>query len=367
MKASSSVLEVEDALAIESAAALSDQAEMLSPALRDLLHARGWLAMLAPHAAGGAELPLPQAVRLEEAIACADGSTGWVVTLCAGAGWFAGFLDPDFARGIIETPGVCLAGSGAPSGFADREGDSYRLSGRWDIATGATMATHFTFNAMLREHGQALLDPDGAARICAFVVPAGDVKVLPSWQKIGLRATSSHSFSIDGVTVEARHAFTIAPQSAIAPGPLYRFPFVTLAFVTLAANLAGMAHHFLDLAEPMIVNRRHPLAGRLLGAMPQVMQRLEQVKQGVASTRAHFYLLLDDLWAQVCANPVADAARAQALDAASLALVVASRNAVDTLYPYCGLQAADAHSEINRVWRDFHTATQHAMLLPVQA
>ena len=78
------------------------------------------------------------------------------------------------------------------------------------------------------------------------------------------------------------------------------------------------------------------------------------------------YRLLDDMWASICGNAEPDAGQAQALNAASLALVSAGRNAVDTLYPYCGLHAADARSAINRVWRDLHTATQHAMLAPLQ-
>ncbi|MFA9217817.1 MAG: hypothetical protein ACEQSK_12030, partial [Sphingomonadaceae bacterium] len=40
------------------------------------------------------------------------------------------------------------------------------------------------------------------------------------------------------------------------------------------------------------------------------------------------------------------------------------RAAVDELYPYCGLHAAREDSAFNRVWRDFHTASQHALLLP---
>jgi len=49
---------------------------------------------------------------------------------------------------------------------------------------------------------------------------------------------------------------------------------------------------------------------------------------------------------------------------ASLALAAAARNAVDSVYPYCGLRAAQQDADINRVWRDFHTATQHGLLLP---
>ncbi|MES3024548.1 MAG: acyl-CoA dehydrogenase [Pseudomonadota bacterium] len=338
---------------------------MLVPELQALLHARGWLAMLAPAATGGAELALPEAVRLEEAIAAADGSTGWTVTLCAGAAWFAGFLEPNFAREIIGTPGLCVGGSGAPTGFAEPDGDGYRLGGDWDIATGAPLATHYTLNAILREGGQPLLDQHGAPRIRAFILPAQSVRMHATWHSIGLRATASHSFSIDGVWVAARHAFDIAPEHATAPGPLYRFPFVTLAFVTLAANVAGMAQHFLDLAAPLIAGRRHPLAGRVLGEIPEVVEAVRQAGQDLAEARTHFYRLLDAMWERVCINAALDAGQAQALHAASLALVNTGRNAVDTLYPYCGLHAADARSDINRVWRDLHTATQHAMLLPL--
>jgi hypothetical protein len=77
--------------------------------------------------------------------------------------------------------------------------------------------------------------------------------------------------------------------------------------------------------------------------------------------------LLDQAWAE------ADGARGAAgisasldaqLRAASMALVLAARRAVGDIYPYCGLRAAQVDSDINRVWRDFHTAGQHALFCP---
>ncbi|WEF33674.1 acyl-CoA dehydrogenase [Pseudoduganella chitinolytica] len=339
----------------------ADVAGWLTPAQQALIHAQDWLRMLAPRACGGAELPLPDAVRLEEAIAAQDGSTGWVVTLCAGAGWFAGFLAPSVARAILATPNVCLAGSGAPTGYADRDGDGWRIAGRWDIASGAPMATHFTLNAVLRERGEILRDDAGQPRIRAFVVPARDVTVEPTWRSIGLRASASHAYRIDGARVPADHGFAIDPACATAPGPLYRFPFMPLAFVTLGANLLGMARHFLALARPLLGTRRHPSGAAML-EVPAVAARLAAAEAALAAGRARFYLLLDDAWAAALADTVIDAAT---LQGTSLQLVEACRTAVDTVYPFCGLQAAHADSDINRVWRDFHTATQHALLLPV--
>lgn len=364
-ESTSALLSSHDVALIREHAAASDKAGMLTPALRQLIHERGWLRMLAPKAVGGGELALPDAVRLEEALAAADGSIGWTVTLCAGAGWFAGFLRPDFARAILDTPRLCVGGSGAPAGYADIEGDGYRLSGRWDFATGAPMTTHFTLNAVIRENGQPLLDERGNPKLRAFIVPAELVWVHETWRCTGLRATASHTFSIDGVWLAQQHAFDIVPESATANGPLFRFPFLSLAFVTLAANVAGMAAGFIELAEQVIARRRHPLLERPLSELPQASAAIGQARATLASARARFYDLLDTMWDHVSRElPLAEA-EAHRLHLASIELVDTSRRAVDELYPFCGLHAADEQSDIGRIWRDLHTATQHKMLLPL--
>jgi alkylation response protein AidB-like acyl-CoA dehydrogenase len=353
-----------DARRIDRHAASAAAAGFLHPAQQALLHRRGWLKMLAPRASGGAELPLPQVVRLEEAVAAVDGSMGWVLTLCAGAGWFAGFLAPELARSIIATPRLCLGGSGAPTGYADQDGDGYRITGHWDYASGAPMATHFTLNAVLRADGQPLLDERGAPRIRAFLVPAAQVQMVPSWGSIGMRASASHGYRIDGQWVGKEYGFTISPEAATASGPLYRYPFYSLAYVTLAANLAGMASHFMQLARPCISRRRHAVKNMPLLEVPAVAALLKEKEQAHAAARARFYEVLDRSWAQVAEGVPLSPDEMLSVQTSSLALVAASRAAVDEIYPYCGLYAAHKDSPINRVWCDFHTASQHSLMLP---
>jgi alkylation response protein AidB-like acyl-CoA dehydrogenase len=320
--------------------------------------------MLAPRASGGAELPLPQVVRLEEAVAAVDGSMAWVLTLCSGASWFAGFLPPALARTVMATPHVCLGGSGAPTGYAEREGDGYRITGSWDYASGAPMATHFTLNAVLHEGGRPLLDAFGAPCIRAFLVPAAQVQVVPSWHSVGLRASASHGYRIDAQWVDQAHGFTISAAAATASGPLYRYPFYSLAYVTLAANLAGMAAHFLVLAQPCMARRRHAAHDLPLLDVPEVAARVRMRQQSFARARADFYEALDASWASVAGGATLGADEIKAVQRASLKLVSMARAAVDALYPYCGMHAAREDSLINRVWRDFHTASQHSLLLP---
>jgi hypothetical protein len=127
-----------------------------------------------------------------------------------------------------------------------------------------------------------------------------------------------------------------------------------------------MASHFVDLAAECIARRRNRFGGQNepLIEVPAVRAVVDGARGRLDDVRTRFYALLDACWADVAAgSDVADAQAAQ-MQALAQEWVAASRYAVDTLYPYCGLFAARADTDINRVWRDFHTASQHALLLP---
>jgi len=256
---------------------------------------------------------------------------------------------------------MCLAGSGAATGVAEREGDGWRIAGRWAHATGAPHASHFTFAAVLHEGGQPLRDASGAPSVRAFIVPAAGVQVLPTWAAIGLRASASHAFEIRDLVVPDIHAFDIAPATATQPGALYRFPFDALACVTLAANLGGMARGFLRLATPLVLERPVGPSRQPLGARLQVRAQLQSSAQQLEGARGRCLELLDAAWNQV----ERDGGRIdeKPLRDAALAWARTAREAVDGVYPLCGLAAADPRTDLNRAWRDLHTATQHAMLL----
>lgn len=344
------ILTTDDLARLREAARTADATGQLEPAQRELIARHRWFDLLVPHAQGGLALDLPAVVRLEESMAEADGSLAWLVTLCAGAGWFLGFLPADVAAAIAATPGCCLTGSGAPLGFADRETGGYRISGRWPFASGAPLATHFTFNAVLRERSEPLRDAQGQPRVRSFVVPAAAVRVERTWQAMGLRASGTQAFSIDAAWVPHSHAFDVG-EGAVALQPLYRFPFAGLAYATLAANVGGMARGFLGHAAPLLDHRA-----------AQGRASAQDERAGLDAAREHLYRVLDAAWLQVSSgNGAIDEV---ALREAALAWVAAARRTVDAVYPLCGLRAADARSDINRAWRDFHTGAQHALLAP---
>jgi alkylation response protein AidB-like acyl-CoA dehydrogenase len=340
----------------------ADRRGELHPEVLALIYEQQWFRMMVPRSLGGLALPLPAVVRLEEELAREDGSVGWTVTLCSGAGWFAGFFPVSETHRVFTHPRMCIAGSGAAAGRAERlAGGGYLVSGQWAYASGARHATAFTANCAIWADGAPVPAEDGQPLVRPFLFLREEVRVLDDWRAVGLVATGSHGFAVAGLEVPAERAFVIDATAAADASLLYRYPFLPLAEATLAVNSCGMALHFLDCFDELFAVR----AGR--GHLPataadEVRSALEQGRRELAVVREDFYAALDASWAALAAG-TRSAGFFDAVSRNSHALAAAARQWVDRLYPFAGLGAAHVESEINRVWRDLHTASQHPLLV----
>jgi alkylation response protein AidB-like acyl-CoA dehydrogenase len=341
---------------IRNTAAEAEQLGMLHPKQLALIYQQKWFKALMPVEYGGLSLALPQLVQLQEALSWADGSFGWVFTLCCGAGWFSGFIDRDIAAFEFLDADTCLAGSGAQTGEALQTKDGYIVNGEWNYASGAHHATHFTANCIIKNKDGVVLNDDGSPVIRPFFINKKDVTLLTTWKYIGMVATGSHSFKIENVKVNKNRCFKIDPAAATIDTKLYQYPFLHLAEATLAANLMGMAVHFIDLAE-VIIDQRIALKKYTQQQTMLLLNKIQTIKANVETIRNEFYSTVNQSWDAISPESL------QCVSITSRQLAKAARNHVDALYPYCGLQAASPDTEINRVWRDLHTASQHTLLV----
>src|SRR4051812_40774472 len=110
---------------IKKHAAEAERLGQLHPDVLQMVIEEQWFKLFVPKAYGGPGKKLPEILRLEEALATVDGSLAWTVTLCSGAAWFAGFLDPELAKEVFSAPDVCFAGSGAVGGTARSTANGY--------------------------------------------------------------------------------------------------------------------------------------------------------------------------------------------------------------------------------------------------
>jgi len=340
---------------IRKTAAEAEQLGKLHPEQLKLVYQQKWFKALMPEYYGGLNLTIPQLVRLQEGLSWADGSFGWVFTLCCGAGWFAGFIDTGLAPILFTDEKTCLAGSGASTGEALILPDGYQLSGTWNYASGAYHATHFTANCVIKDENGTVLNADGNPLILPFIVDKKDVTLLSTWKYIGMVATGSHSFKMENVKVSKNRCFKIDADAVTIKSRLYQYPFRQLAEATLAANLMGMAIHFIDLAEE-IIQQRIALGKYTENQEALLKNKLIAIKAEANLTRESFYGAVDNSW------QINNTAALELISPTSRKLALTARKHVDELYPYCGLMAASPDTEINRVWRDLHTASQHTLL-----
>ena len=176
-------------------------------------------------------------------------------------------------------------------------------------------------------------------------------------------ATSSNSFEVSGLRVNKNRRFEIDESKAVLHDKIYQYPFLQFAESTLAVNMSGMAIHFMDLFEENIKerklsdhfteDRRHSLFSR---------NKAARCKQQEA--RDNFYQTLQTSWNEWDENKHFAIITLENVSRVSRHLAATSRQVVDELFPLCGLVASDSLSDINRVWRDLHTACLHPLLLP---
>lgn len=346
--------------AIRVRASEAESLRKLHPDQLKIIMEKNWLNMFVPKEFGGLELPLPEGVRVEEGLSWADGSTGWVATLCSGAAWFSGFLPHDVLIDIFSRDHVCFAGSGAPTGTARVTENGYEVSGYWKYASGSLHATIFTANCVLTKNGVPVCNDDGSPLVRAFFFKKEEVILHFNWNGMGMVATGSHDFEIKSIHLDHSRCFIIDPKHAVTKLTLYQFPFLQLAEVTLAANLSGMAARFMDLCE-ILFEERIKHKSLLDSQATNLLQKLAEAQKNLLRCRQAFYNVLDTSWEINSAGNLISQDQLGEISSHSHQLAKASRQLVDELYPYCGLAAANTQTEINRVWRNLHTASQHAL------
>lgn len=343
-------------------AAESEKLGRLSDKWLQVIHDEKWFKLFVPQVLDGLGMTLPEALRLEEKLAKLDGSLAWTVTLCAGAGWFVGFLDEKLRKEVFSNPKVCLAGSGFVGGKADLKDGHYVISGSWTYASGALHATHFTANCEVLENGKPLLNSKGNPVVKAFILKKEEVEILDGWNYMGMVATGSHAFRTENLSVPVNRSFEILPEKVTLLEPVYRYPFLQFAEATLAVNILGISKHFIRLIEESFW-KRHEYRKYDKRHLKYFEKVFEKQSRKLEKLRKEFYGQVQESWNELDGNGRISKSTLKQVSWISRKLTQNCREINGRLYPFAGLEAAKTHTELNRVWRDFNTVSQHALLI----
>ncbi len=356
------MLTLQDIQIIKDGQASSIARKSLVDTQLQMIYDNNWFNIWVPTSYGGKGMSLIEGVSLLEELAYWDGGLGWTVTLCAGANMFAGYIDPQLAQQVFSSPKVCFGGSGRVGGKAVWDGRKYIISGVWQFATGAPHLSHFTLNCHVYEGDVQRMGEGGEPLVLSFFVPREYVLIHYDWDTFGLECTASHSFSLDQVPVDPQYSFQIKPEKRYNDGPLYSLPFMPFAELTLLANYIGMYRRFLDLVEKYFVHKSKDSCWNARFGKER-FKLLDTFQVELSANRDKIQTLTAELWDKcIGGESMSDSAVIQDIAILSRMMVKAVREQTVTLFPLVGITGAQRDNELNMVFRNIFTATQHSLL-----
>ena len=335
-------------------------AATLTPDVVSLLESNGLFCMGLPRGLGGYELDPRTIVRTIENIAYADGSTAWAVAIGNSSTFFA-WLDQEVATGILkDSPGQPVSSVFAPTGKGRVVDGGYRVSGRWDWASGSPHATMLLV-------GFLVVGPDGdpvsggRAPVERWgVVAASDIAIQPTWSgAVGLRGSGSHTVIVDDVFVPADHTIMSLDRAAIADGALYRLPFFTLARSLLVGIPLGVARRALDELRELCSNKTRE--SMLLAHDSEVQIHLAEVEAVLQASRSFVLDMTGQVFAVAQQNQEVPLAMRTEYTLATQLAMRSAVNAVNLAFEVAGASSSLAGDTIQRCWRDVNVASQHRL------
>ncbi len=293
-----------------------------------------------PRKYNGREASLKNGLNRLYELAKTDGTLGWTVTLCAGANYFIGNMTENARNDIFRDKYPVLGGSGMLGGTAEKKGNNYILNGTWKYATGAVYLTHFTLNAVITENGKTKMTADGKPEFLSFVLPRSAVNIIHDWNMMGMKASATESFSVTEYKCNEEYAFQY--NRSYLPDLIFKVPFPVFADLTLLVNYMGMYDHFRE--ECRYIEKGLDLSG------------MEQLTQNIHARLDNYIAEMETLLEKGNEIPAGLAENLYQLGSFAVQEMAAT---IIHVWPYLGTKAAKETEQLNTIFRDFFTATQH--------
>jgi alkylation response protein AidB-like acyl-CoA dehydrogenase len=125
-----------------------------------------------------------------EELARHDGSIGWNAFVANSSALIAAYLEPAANRAVFADPRNTVAWGPPNVSRAQAVDGGYRLTGKWDFASGCRQARWMAAHCHVVEADGALrLNTQGRPTIRTLLFPAREATLLDTWRTIGLCGT----------------------------------------------------------------------------------------------------------------------------------------------------------------------------------
>jgi alkylation response protein AidB-like acyl-CoA dehydrogenase len=318
----------------------------------------GLFSMLVPEALGGAGLGLASIAQATRSLAHGCVSSAWTLSFFALHNWLLSKFDPTLTREIFAArPWALVPAPLAPTGTFTAVDGGYRVSGRWEWATGVMHAD------WVMVHARGTTERGPTTRFC--LVPACAARVEDVWFTSGMCATGSNAVVLSDVFVPAHRAIDgvrLMKGAGGAARSFVQYPTVPVLVFVAAAPALGAAERAVELFRAQA--RERVLAysmGEKQIDQPAAQIRLSAALATVRAARATWEAALASFIGAVESRD-----GSQRLDHAAARLAAAhtvrlAREAIATVCDGAGASVYFAGAPLQRLQRDVEVLKGHVV------
>lgn len=344
---------------IDAAASAHETDNELDPQVVRMMDEAGVFAMMAPREVGGAEAHPSDLIDVIAELSYWDGSAGWYAHAVMTGGAVAGAYLGEGAMAAIFPEGryAHVAGQAAPTGKAVREGDSYRISGRYSFGSGSPHAEFLVGGYLLQEGGKPVMNGAGQPVMLIGIAPRETVTFMGNWDVMGLRGTGSYDYVVNEQVLHEDFVHNTSAPVQRRGGTLYQMGFMALPCISHAAFAIGATRRVLDEWKAFAANRRRP-DGSTMSDTATYHRDIAMAEADARAAEAYVRSTFDKIYDAAGTGSVPENLRLDGRLATSHSYVVAMRVA-QTAYAACTTTVLRNGHPLQRAFRDICAGNAH--------
>jgi alkylation response protein AidB-like acyl-CoA dehydrogenase len=342
----------------------SEELGTLAPEAVAALRDSGMFRLKLAYEMGGAEAdPVTEMLVLEN-LAYHDFTSGWCTMVGAtGIASLGTFLTPTGLAKVFtgdQIPTVAI--SFFPAGRAVRDGDGYRVTGRWRFNSGIRHS-EWVCGGTVVEGTEA--ENGGRPLVIFTAFPRDEVTLYDNWKTVvGLKGTGSVDFSVENYRLpkELTFVWDLLHPKPLRGGPGYLLPPFAYVAKEHGSVAIGAARRALDELITLATTTRGAFRSSRLDERQVVHREIAQADIKLRAMRALMHERYQALYDKVCAGGLPDGAdiadvRAIAVQATEVAIGVATM-----AFHFAGATGLHHPHVLGRILRDLNTAGLHQVM-----
>ncbi len=324
-----------------------------------------WL--IVPKSCGGMGADAVQLLTVVEALARADGSSGWTVMANALiTGLAAAFCSDEAVDEMFgEHSRPIMAGMLGPGGTAIEVEGGLVGSGNYSFGSGAGHADWLGAGMIVSDDGRPRTLPSGDVDVRVCLVPRSAVELRGNWDTMGLAGTGSYDYGVAERFIPEGFTFGRSATQARRGGPLFEIGIPGFACAGHSAVALGITARALEEIAGLAGRKKRPGYSGTIAEHSLFRQEFSRHEAAYQAMRSYTFEVYRQAQAVLSSGgALTDELRQRFRQSATYVHTTAA-DIVRFCYTWGGSDALRNPSALGRCMRDISGATQHVFVDPV--